>query len=48
MRHAGLAAPPGSSHSVLRNRQQLAFDGEALDPERDYPAARSMCMACPS
>ncbi len=30
-----------------RQRQQLAFDGEALDPERDYPAARAMCMACP-
>lgn len=30
-----------------RRRQQLAFDGEALDPERDYPAARAMCMACP-
>ena len=28
-------------------RQQLAFDGEALDPGRDYPAARAMCMACP-
>ena len=30
-----------------RRRQQLAFDGEALDPERDYPAARAMCEACP-
>lgn len=27
-------------------RQQLAFDGEALDPARDYPAARAMCTAC--
>jgi len=27
-------------------RQQLAFDGEALDPERDHPAARTMGMAC--
>jgi hypothetical protein len=30
-----------------RLRQQLAFDGEALDPERDHAAARAMCMACP-
>ena len=30
-----------------RRRQQLAFDGEALDPERDYTAARTMCVACP-
>ena len=30
-----------------RQRQQRAFDGEALDPEQDYPAARAMCMACP-
>jgi hypothetical protein len=28
-------------------RQQLAFDGEALDPGHGYPAARTMCMACP-
>jgi hypothetical protein len=30
-----------------RSRQQLAFDDEALDPQRDYPAARTICMACP-
>jgi hypothetical protein len=28
-------------------RQQLAFDGEALDAGRDYLAARAMCTACP-
>lgn len=28
-------------------RQQLAFDGEALAPGLEYPAARAMCADCP-
>ncbi|WP_433463900.1 WhiB family transcriptional regulator [Spirillospora sp. CA-128828] len=28
-------------------QQQRAFDGEALNPKSDYPAARAMCTACP-
>lgn len=30
-----------------QRRQQLTFDGEALDPKLDYPAARAMCTTCP-
>jgi hypothetical protein len=43
-----MPSPSGNlAQFATQRRQQLAFDGEALDPERDYPAARAMCMACP-
>jgi hypothetical protein len=28
-------------------RQQLTFDGDPVDAEADYPAARAICLECP-
>lgn len=48
--------PPGGSAACATHnpalfdtprRQQLAFDGEALTPKLDYPAAQAMCADCP-
>lgn len=50
-----ITPPPGTAACATHDpnqfdspqRQQLAFDGEALTPEADYPAARAMCTRCP-
>ncbi|MFC1417305.1 WhiB family transcriptional regulator [Streptacidiphilus cavernicola] len=50
-----IAPPVGTGscteHDPVRfaspGRQQKAFDGEAEDPEKDYPAARALCLGCP-
>jgi hypothetical protein len=46
---AGIAAC--ATHDPTRfvspQRQQVAFDGNPVDPAVDYPAARAICLSCP-
>lgn len=43
----GACAEHDSARFDSPRRQQLAFDGDPVDPEIDYPAARAICLDCP-